>query len=144
MCRECNGGDKNNELASAANSYIDKESLTSPITSIISELCFIANESKLWISGGCVHTSVLPQSKKLDDDEHDKRKKIYHTHLMTMVKSNTTSPGTKLVVCNSSPIGTLGLSICYDMRFPEMYVDLVHRMGAQVLLNAECFYGTYW
>lgn len=36
-CAE-NGEDKNNELASAANSYIDKESLTSPITSIISEL----------------------------------------------------------------------------------------------------------
>jgi len=28
------------------------------IKSIISELCFIANESSLWISGGGIHTSV--------------------------------------------------------------------------------------
>ena len=162
-----NGNDENNEMAaSAANSFIDNESLAPPpITSIISELCFIANESKLWISGGGVHTSVLPQSKNLNDDEHDERKKIYNTHVVindngqiesyyhkihlfdvsipnenvNLRESNTTSPGTKLVVCNSSPIGTLGLSICYDMRFPEMYVDLVHGMGAQVLLMPSAF-----
>lgn len=35
-------------------------------------------------------------------------------------------------------IGRLGLSTCYDVRFPEMYVDLVER-GAEVLLVPSAF-----
>jgi nitrilase len=53
------------------------------------------------------------------------------------MESRTTEPGTKLEVCDS-PVGKLGLSICYDMRFSEMYVDLV-KMGAQILLAPSAF-----
>ena len=42
------------------------------------------------------------------------------------------------MVCHDTPVGNLGVSICYDMRFPEMYVDLVG-MGAQVLLMPSAF-----
>ena len=35
-------------------------------------------------------------------------------------------------------IGRLGLSTCYDMRFPELYADLVQR-GAQILLMPSAF-----
>ena len=38
-----------------------------------------------------------------------------------------------------SPVGRLGLSICYDLRFPEMYVDMVQRGGAEVLLVPSAF-----
>ena len=57
---------------------------------------------------------------------------------MELRESSTTSPGTKLVVCDS-PIGKLGLSICYDMRFAEMYVEMVQKRGAQVLLMPSAF-----
>jgi len=135
---------------------INKEEPTA-IKSIISELCFIANESSLWISGGGIHTSVPSQS-----DETPERK-IYNTHVIindkgqiksyyhkihlfdvsipnkvNLQESKTTSPGNKLVVCDS-PIGKLGLSICYDLRFPEMYVKLVQEMGAEVLLMPSAF-----
>ncbi|KAL7539701.1 hypothetical protein ACHAXR_009508 [Thalassiosira sp. AJA248-18] len=53
-------------------------------------------------------------------------------------ESNTTAPGKRLVVCDS-PVGKLGLTICYDMRFSEMYVDLVQKMDAQVLLMPSAF-----
>ncbi|EJK48153.1 hypothetical protein THAOC_33077, partial [Thalassiosira oceanica] len=52
-------------------------------------------------------------------------------------ESNTTDPGGELVVVDS-PLGRLGLGICYDMRFPEMYVELVRR-GAEVLLAPSAF-----
>ena len=35
-------------------------------------------------------------------------------------------------------IGRLGLSTCYDMRFPEQYAELVQR-GAQILLMPSAF-----
>lgn len=54
-------------------------------------------------------------------------------------ESKTTLPGTHLVTCDS-PLGKLGLSICYDMRFSEMYVDLVSpKLGAQILLMPSAF-----
>jgi hypothetical protein len=39
----------------------------------------------------------------------------------------------KDVVAVDSPIGRLGLSVCYDLRFPEIYQLLRFQHGAQVL-----------
>ena len=121
------------------------------ITSIITELRFIAQQSKLWISGGGVHTAAEDPSKIYNThviiDETGQIKSFYHKiHLfdvsipgkVNLKESKTTSPGQKLVVCDS-PIGKLGLSICYDMRFPEMYVELVQRGGADVCLVPSAF-----
>ena len=35
--------------------------------------------------------------------------------------------------------GCLGVTVCYDLRFPEMYTQLVQSMGAQVLLVPSAF-----
>lgn len=55
----------------------------------------------------------------------------------TLKESNTTGPGTELVTCDS-PLGKLGVTTCYDMRFPEMYIHLVE-CGSQVLLMPSAF-----
>lgn len=44
----------------------------------------------------------------------------------------------QLVVCDS-PVGRLGLTVCYDLRFPEVYQRLTYDMGAQVLLVPSAF-----
>jgi len=44
----------------------------------------------------------------------------------------------QLVACDS-PAGRLGLSICYDLRFPELYQRLTFQEGAQVLLVPSAF-----
>eukprot|EP00578_Thalassiosira_sp_NH16_P017226 CAMPEP_0181106496 /NCGR_PEP_ID=MMETSP1071-20121207/16562_1 /TAXON_ID=35127 /ORGANISM="Thalassiosira sp., Strain NH16" /LENGTH=376 /DNA_ID=CAMNT_0023189905 /DNA_START=143 /DNA_END=1273 /DNA_ORIENTATION=+ len=125
--------------------------------SIIEELRFIARESKLWISGGGVHTTaavgVAPGDERriynthvIIDDEGQIRAHYHKIHLfdvsipgkVKLRESWTTLRGDKLVVCDS-PIGKLGLSICYDLRFSEMYVDLVQGMGAEVLLVPSAF-----
>ncbi|KAI8464753.1 MAG: carbon-nitrogen hydrolase [Monoraphidium minutum] len=55
-----------------------------------------------------------------------------------LMESRTTAPGSKLVVC-PSPAGVLGLTICYDLRFPELYQKMAWEMGAQLLLVPSAF-----
>lgn len=130
------------------------------IESIVAELRFIAQQSNLWISGGGVHTKVSSTTTTGDESSSSK---IYNTHVIidergqitnfyhkihlfdvsipgkvNLKESNTTAPGQKLVVCDS-PIGKLALTICYDMRFPEMYMELVQQGGAEVVLIPSAF-----
>lgn len=44
----------------------------------------------------------------------------------------------QLVACDS-PIGRLGLTVCYDLRFPEVYQRLAFDHGADVLLVPSAF-----
>jgi predicted amidohydrolase len=37
-----------------------------------------------------------------------------------------------------SPVGRLGLSTCYDLRFPEVYTNL-RKAGAEILLVPSAF-----
>jgi predicted amidohydrolase len=39
-------------------------------------------------------------------------------------ESNTYSPGKDVVVVNGTPVGKLGLTICYDLRFPGLFARL--------------------
>ena len=55
-------------------------------------------------------------------------------------ESDYTVYGNQLAVVHS-PVGCIGLSICYDLRFPEMYRKLVS-MGAQVLVVPSAFSST--
>ncbi len=46
-------------------------------------------------------------------------------------------PGRKIVVADT-PVGRLGLSVCYDVRFPELYRELVSK-GAEWLAMPAAF-----
>jgi predicted amidohydrolase len=52
-------------------------------------------------------------------------------------ESKGAAPGTDIVVTDT-PLGRLGLSICYDLRFPELYRELA-RQGADILLVPSAF-----
>jgi predicted amidohydrolase len=39
-------------------------------------------------------------------------------------ESNTYSPGKGVVLVNGTPVGKLGLTICYDLRFPSLFARL--------------------
>ncbi|MCB9538368.1 MAG: carbon-nitrogen hydrolase family protein [Myxococcales bacterium] len=56
---------------------------------------------------------------------------------LTLCESATTRPGDALVVHPIDGV-PVGLSICYDLRFPELYRALV-RAGARVLLVPSAF-----
>jgi predicted amidohydrolase len=50
-------------------------------------------------------------------------------------ESASVEPGTELVVTDSA-IGKLGLSVCYDVRFPELYRGLVDRGATSLTVPA--------
>jgi predicted amidohydrolase len=52
-------------------------------------------------------------------------------------ESETRAPGNEDVTVPTA-IGTIGLSVCYDLRFPELYRRLV-RAGAEILLIPSAF-----
>jgi len=56
-----------------------------------------------------------------------------HAGGVTFRESATTVHGGDLVVADT-PAGRIGLSICYDLRFPEVYRGLTDR-GAQILAD---------
>ena len=96
-----------------------------------------ARQLKLWILGGTTvikgdsATRVANASLLIDSD--GKRVARYDKiHLFDVA-----IPGRKVVVADT-PVGRLGLSVCYDMRFPELYRELVSE-GAEWLAMPAAF-----
>jgi predicted amidohydrolase len=44
------------------------------------------------------------------------------------------------VIAADSPFGRLGLTVCYDLRFPEIYQCLRFKHQAQVIVYASALY----
>lgn len=62
------------------------------------------------------------------------------------VEANSIEPGDR-VICLDSPFGRLGLSICYDLRFPELYrsmgaVDVVFAPSAFTATTGKAHWET--
>jgi deaminated glutathione amidase len=110
-----------------------------------------ARELKLWILGGTTvikgdsPTRVANASLLIDAD--GKRVARYDKiHLFDVaipgrdekyLESTHVTPGRRVVVADT-PVGRLGLSVCYDMRFPELYRELVSQ-GAEWLAMPAAF-----
>ncbi len=52
-------------------------------------------------------------------------------------ESDIFTPGAQIVTVES-PVGYLGLTICYDLRFPHLYSELTNK-GAQIILVPAAF-----
>ena len=55
-------------------------------------------------------------------------------------ESETIASGTKVVVADT-PFGKLGLAICYDLRFPELFRQLIDQ-GAEIIAIPSAFTAT--
>jgi predicted amidohydrolase len=53
-------------------------------------------------------------------------------------ESNTYSPGKGVVLINGTPVGKLGLTICYDLRFPGLFARLAEA-GADLISVPAAF-----
>ena len=110
-----------------------------------------ASENQLWIISGSIPLKSLETSRcygaTLVIDAGGRTKNCYRKiHLFDVDlpdrdesyrESASMTPGAKLVV-EDTPAGRLGLSICYDLRFPELYRKLTE-MGAVVLSVPAAF-----
>jgi deaminated glutathione amidase len=110
-----------------------------------------ARELKMWILGGTIvlrgDSDVRVANSSLLIDAAGKRVARYDKiHLFDVTipgrdeqyrESTHVTPGREPVVADT-PVGKLGLSVCYDMRFPELYRDLVSQ-GAEWLAMPAAF-----
>ena len=91
-----------------------------------------ARHFKIWLVGGSIPLAASSPDKVLNSclvfDEHGKQVARYDKiHLFNLELGNenyheadTIEPGRQVVVVDS-PFGRIGLGICYDLRFPELF-----------------------
>lgn len=110
-----------------------------------------ARKLRMWILGGTIvirgDSDRRVANTSLLIDDHGKRVARYDKiHLFDVTipgrdeqyrESTHVTPGRETVIADT-PVGKLGLSVCYDMRFPELYRDLVSR-GAEWLAMPAAF-----
>lgn len=111
----------------------------------------LARESKIWLSLGGFQEkgqddAHLCNTHVLIDDTGNIRSKYRKIHLFdvdvpggAVYKESSFTEGGKEVVAVDSPIGRLGVTVCYDLRFPELYQQLRFLHDAQVLLVPAAF-----
>jgi predicted amidohydrolase len=110
-----------------------------------------ARRLKLWILGGTTvirgDSAARVANASLLIDADGKRVARYDKiHLFDVaipgrdeqyLESKHVTPGHQVVTADT-PVGKLGLSVCYDMRFPELYRDLISQ-GAEWLVMPAAF-----
>jgi predicted amidohydrolase len=119
-----------------------------PVQSFLSDT---ARKLKMWILGGTIvirggNERRVANASLLIDDAGKRVARYDKIHLFDVTipgrdeqyrESTHVAPGRDLVVADT-PVGKLGLSVCYDMRFPELYRELVSK-GAEWLAMPAAF-----
>ncbi|MCK5697600.1 MAG: carbon-nitrogen hydrolase family protein [Gammaproteobacteria bacterium] len=138
-----------------------EEKSYAPIQTFLSSL---AKEKKVWILGGTIPLQVKETSQILDkkkqpnkilassllfNDKGHVEARYDKIHLFDVDlgeqggiyhESAFTQAGDKVVVVDT-PFGKLGIAICYDLRFPELFRDMVSE-GVQILGLVSSFTST--
>jgi predicted amidohydrolase len=116
-------------------------------------LCGLARSLGFWILGGTVAESLPPDSgdgrvyntSLLVDPRGEVTARYRKLHLFDvaipggpeMRESQTVAPGDAPVLAET-PFGPVGLTVCYDLRFPELYRALAFQ-GARILFVPSAF-----
>jgi deaminated glutathione amidase len=110
-----------------------------------------ARSLKMWILGGTIvlrgdTPTRVANSSLLIDDAGKRVARYDKIHLFDVTipgrneqyrESSHVMPGREPVLADT-PVGRLGMSVCYDMRFPELYRELVTQ-GAEWLAMPAAF-----
>ncbi len=110
-----------------------------------------ARALKLWILGGTTvikgdSAARVANASLLIDADGNRAARYDKIHLFDVtipgrneqyLESTHVTPGRRVVLADT-PVGKLGLSVCYDMRFPELYRDLTAQ-GAEWLSMPAAF-----
>jgi predicted amidohydrolase len=100
--------------------------------SIQSFLSEAARTHKVWLIGGSIPLAADTPDKVLNsclvfDDKGEQVARYDKIHLFNLSLGNehydeakTIEPGRKIVVVDT-PFGRIGLAVCYDLRFPELF-----------------------
>lgn len=132
-----------------AGRFFDPPVFTEASHPVIKGLQDFAKQNSVWIVLGSV--AIKTDGPKFENrafvinELGDIKARYSKLHLFDIEISETQSykesekvqPGSSAVVVDT-PFGKLGLSICYDLRFPKLYRDLA-QAGAEILLIPAAF-----
>lgn len=111
-----------------------------------------AKQHGIWLVGGTIPIAVPQDNNKVfasclvfnDQGKNIARYDKIHlfdvalsTTQETYAESKTTQPGHEVVVV-PTPFGKLGLAVCYDVRFPEMF-RFMHHQGVEIIVLPAAF-----
>lgn len=114
-------------------------------------LAQMASKYGIWLVGGTIPLSAHDAGKVratclLFDDKGNRAARYDKLHLFDVhlvdaderyVESATIEPGERIVVADT-PFGRMGLAVCYDLRFPEMFRAMLDR-GVDLLVIPSSF-----
>ncbi|KAK3749602.1 hypothetical protein RRG08_014578 [Elysia crispata] len=113
----------------------------------------LAVKHNVWLSVGGFHLKAsvdgVDKTKNthvIIDSDGNVKATYAKTHLfdlsiegsVQLMESSYVVPGDSIVPPVSTPVGRVGLSVCYDMRFPELALALAQQ-GAQILTYPSAF-----
>jgi predicted amidohydrolase len=110
---------------------------------VCARLAAVARERSMWVLGGSVlerEGEKVFNTSPLFDRQGERVARYRKIHLFDVElpgqppfrESARYAPGSELVT-HETEFGRIGLSICYDLRFPELYRGLM-ALGAEVLM----------
>ncbi|CAE1263837.1 NIT1 [Acanthosepion pharaonis] len=116
---------------------------------LISRYRALAKKHMLWLSLGGFHqkndSKTVKNTHVLIDSNGEIAGNYVKLHLFDvdlretkLHESDYTYPGQVITPPIESPVGKIGLSICYDLRFPELAIALT-KQGAQILTYPSAF-----
>jgi nitrilase len=119
-----------------------------PLQSFLSQ---IAKRSGIWLVGGTIPMEATDGAKVRSaclvfDDQGLQRARYDKIHLFDVQlfennenyeESSTIESGEQAIVVET-PFGMLGLAVCYDLRFPELFRKL-QKMGADIFAVPSAF-----
>ncbi len=119
-----------------------------PLQEFLSQL---AKRHAVWVVGGTIPLATTDSGKVrsaslIFDDKGERVGRYDKIHLFdvqlpeteeTYVESKIIEPGDRVVVVDS-PFGKLGVAICYDLRFPELFRNMLDE-GMEVLAVPAAF-----
>jgi nitrilase len=119
-----------------------------PLQSFLSQL---AKRLGIWIVGGTIplegeHAAKWRAACTIYDTKGRQVARYDKQHLFDVnliesdeqfVESESIEPGDRVIVLDS-PVGRLGISVCYDLRFPELYRAMADR-GVEVITLPAAF-----
>ena len=119
-----------------------------PLQEFLSQL---ASRYGIWVVGGTIPMEAHDNSKvraacNVYNDRGEKVGRYDKIHLFDVhlietderyVESEVIEPGDELVVIDS-PFGKLGIAVCYDLRFPELFRGLLDE-GMEVVCMPSAF-----
>ena len=145
-------------IGQSESTYFSKSEGNSPYQpEILPMICALARAKRTWVFAGTMPLAVRPDKTSIEDGRVRAASLVVDPagnivarydkiHLFDVEVSDTTKvyresstfePGDRPAVV-TTPFATVGLSVCYDLRFPKHYLDLT-KLGATVIAAPSAF-----